>query len=201
MVVPAGEQTISLSSPGCFPVSRTIFAEPKTACAANLYALSLGIPDRTAASAMASMNMKTYAGLLPVSAVTSLIRPSSSSSAFPEYPKSSIMLSFSWGDWVPSKHTRATPSPTRAGVLGMVRTTLVLCPSMSLYHDMGSPTTMVTRILLPRTFPISSRTAFAYLGLTARNMMSEEQTSSILLPHGVSPVSRASWSKASRLMS
>ena len=35
MVVPAGEQTASLSSPGCCPVSRTIFADPSTVCAAN----------------------------------------------------------------------------------------------------------------------------------------------------------------------
>ena len=32
MVVPAGEHTISFNSPGCFPVSRTIFALPSTAC-------------------------------------------------------------------------------------------------------------------------------------------------------------------------
>ena len=31
MVVPAGEQTMSFSSPGCFPVSNTIFALPRTA--------------------------------------------------------------------------------------------------------------------------------------------------------------------------
>ena len=36
MVVPAGEVTISLSSPGCFPVSRTILALPSTAWEANL---------------------------------------------------------------------------------------------------------------------------------------------------------------------
>ena len=35
MVVPAGEHTISLSSPGCFPVSSTILALPSTDCAAN----------------------------------------------------------------------------------------------------------------------------------------------------------------------
>ena len=34
-VVPAGEQTMSLSSPGCMPVSRTILALPSTACAAK----------------------------------------------------------------------------------------------------------------------------------------------------------------------
>ena len=65
IVVPAGEHTMSLSSPGCFPVSRTIFALPRTACAANLYACALGIPSATAASAIASININTYAGELP----------------------------------------------------------------------------------------------------------------------------------------
>jgi len=49
-VVPAGEHTISLSSAGCFPVSKTIFALPSTAWAANLYACARGIPSATAAS-------------------------------------------------------------------------------------------------------------------------------------------------------
>ena len=35
MVVPAGEHTISFSSPGCIPVSRSSFALPSTAWAAN----------------------------------------------------------------------------------------------------------------------------------------------------------------------
>ena len=35
VVFPAGEHTMSFSSPGCLPVSNTIFAEPSTACAAN----------------------------------------------------------------------------------------------------------------------------------------------------------------------
>ena len=36
LVVPAGEQPMSLSSPGCLPVSRTILAEPMTAWAAQV---------------------------------------------------------------------------------------------------------------------------------------------------------------------
>ena len=35
MVVPAGEHTISFNSPGCMPVSRSSFALPSTAWAAN----------------------------------------------------------------------------------------------------------------------------------------------------------------------
>ena len=59
IVVPAGEHTISFSSPGCFPVSSTIFALPSTACAAKVYACCLGMPPATAASAIASMNRNT----------------------------------------------------------------------------------------------------------------------------------------------
>ena len=59
IVVPAGEHTISLSSAGCFPVSKTIFALPSTAWAANLYACARGIPSATAASAIASINRNT----------------------------------------------------------------------------------------------------------------------------------------------
>ena len=36
IVVPAGEHTMSFNYPGCFPVSNTILAEPKTLCAAIL---------------------------------------------------------------------------------------------------------------------------------------------------------------------
>ena len=42
IVLPPGEQTISLSSPGCLPVSSTILAAPNTVCAASLCAVALG---------------------------------------------------------------------------------------------------------------------------------------------------------------
>ena len=41
------------------PVSKTIFALPSTACAANVYALFRGKPCATAASAIASININT----------------------------------------------------------------------------------------------------------------------------------------------
>ena len=73
IVVPPGEQTLSLSTPGWVPVSSTIFAAPSTACAANVYAYARGMPCRTAASAIASINRSTYAGDEPLTAVTTSI--------------------------------------------------------------------------------------------------------------------------------
>ena len=61
---------MSFNSPGCFPVSNTILALPKTACAANSYANALGIPSATASSAIASININTYAGELPLMPTT-----------------------------------------------------------------------------------------------------------------------------------
>ena len=51
MVVPPGEHTMSFKTPGCLPVSSISLADPIVEAAANLYALSLGIPALTAASA------------------------------------------------------------------------------------------------------------------------------------------------------
>ena len=103
IVVPAGEHTISLSSPGCFPVSRTIFALPSTAWAANVYAWLLGMPPATAASAIASININTYAGELPLTAVTTSISFSSIISAFekPEHKSSTVSSSDKTHDTLP----------------------------------------------------------------------------------------------------
>ena len=56
-VVPPGLVTSSFNYPGCCPVSRTIFADPKTVYAANFYATSLGSPILTPPSAIASINI------------------------------------------------------------------------------------------------------------------------------------------------
>lgn len=55
IVVPPGEQTSSLRAPGCFPVSNTILAAPRTVCAANEVAISRGMPILTAPSDSASI--------------------------------------------------------------------------------------------------------------------------------------------------
>ena len=56
---------MSLSWPGCLPVSRTIFALPSTVCAARAREMSRGRPARTPPSASASIMRNTYAGPLP----------------------------------------------------------------------------------------------------------------------------------------
>ena len=65
IVVPPGDVTPSLSSPGCFPVCSTISAAPFTVWAASWVATFLGRPARTPPSLRASMNWKTYAGPEP----------------------------------------------------------------------------------------------------------------------------------------
>lgn len=92
MVVPPGEQTSSLRTSGCLPVSSTILAAPSTDWAASLTASPLGIPLRTAASAMASITMYTNAGELPATPVTASILDSGTSTARPTAPRTSVTL-------------------------------------------------------------------------------------------------------------
>ena len=56
-VVPPGLVTSSFNYPGCYPVSSTILADPKTVYAANFCATSLGSPILTPPSAIASINI------------------------------------------------------------------------------------------------------------------------------------------------
>ena len=65
-VVPPGEVTASFNCAGCCPVSNTIFADPRTVCAARIVATSLGKPILTPPSDNASINIYTYAGPLPL---------------------------------------------------------------------------------------------------------------------------------------
>lgn len=62
MVEPPGEQTSSLSRPGCFPLCSTIWALPATICEANRSACARGTPCFTAPSARASIIMYTWKG-------------------------------------------------------------------------------------------------------------------------------------------
>src|SRR5215510_1175243 len=59
MVVPPGDETMSLSWPGCTPVSSTRRAEPSTVCAARVMAMARSSPIFTPPSASASMVMAT----------------------------------------------------------------------------------------------------------------------------------------------
>lgn len=87
MVVPPGEQTSSFNCPGCFPVSSTIFALPRTVWAAISQAVLRGSPYFTPLSASASINMYTKAGEQPLTQPTASIWLSSISSTPPQLLK------------------------------------------------------------------------------------------------------------------
>jgi len=95
MVVPPGEQTSSLRTSGCLPVSRTILAAPSMDWAASIIEASLDSPFRTPASAMASITMYMKAGELPAMPVMASIWDSGTSATKPTDSRTSATLSFS----------------------------------------------------------------------------------------------------------
>mmetsp|Transcript_23867 Transcript_23867/g.61275 ORF Transcript_23867/g.61275 Transcript_23867/m.61275 type:complete len:223 (-) Transcript_23867:437-1105(-) len=129
IVVPAGEHTASLSCPGCLPVSTTILAEPITVCAASCREISRGRPAATPPSASASMARNTYAGPLPLTAVTALNSFSSHSTQVPTEDISSITAAPSSAVAFAPRHIAAAVALTRQGVLGMTRMILALGPA------------------------------------------------------------------------
>ena len=120
IVVPPGEHTISLSSPGCFLVSSTILAAPITACAQNSYAISLFIPYETAQSAIASININAYAGEDPLAPITTSIKLSSTISLFPKESNIVFTASMSFFSIFLLGESELIPQFTSAGVFGMV---------------------------------------------------------------------------------
>ncbi|MPN47123.1 hypothetical protein SDC9_194723 [bioreactor metagenome] len=116
---------MSLSSPGCMPVSSAIFAAPSTVWAARVSALFLSIPSRTAPSAIASITGKMKAGPLPESPVTASIRDSGTWTAVPTAEKivRAVFIS-SEVAFFPGEIPEAA-SETVAAMFGMTRTTLV----------------------------------------------------------------------------
>ena len=145
MVVPAGEQTASFSAAGCWPVSSTIRAEPATAAAAMRYADALGNPSATPASAMASMNIYTYAGEQPATAVAASKRCSESTSPSPNDWTKAMTRALS-ASLSPSPYaTDVIPQPMAAGVLGINRT-IFFAPVFSASHESVLPGAMETTI-------------------------------------------------------
>ena len=149
-----------MSSPGCLPVSRTIFALPSTACAAKRYACALGMPSATAASAIASININTYAGELPLTPTTTSIISSSTISVFPNPAKIRQTVSTSSLLHVALPQTQLMPSPTSAGVFGMVRTIFNVFSNNPSIHVSFFPgaieTTMVSSATTSRISLITS---------------------------------------------
>ena len=168
---------MSFSSPGCLPVSSISFALPSTACAANLYACALGIPSATAASAIASRNINTYAGELPETPVTTSIRFSGMISVLPKLLQSFTASSVSSSVTRLFTQRPVIPSPTIAGVLGIVRTIFVFSPRCSASHFRVLPGAMDIKICSCRTWLfISSRTPSRNCGFTARKTTSANST-------------------------
>src|SRR5512147_333246 len=73
MVVPPGDDTISLSAPGCSPVSASRRAAPSTVWVASVIAVARSRPIFTPPSASDSTTSATYAGPEPESPVTASI--------------------------------------------------------------------------------------------------------------------------------
>ena len=115
MVVPPGLATASFSAPGCWPVSRTIFALPSTVCAASASATSRGKPHLTPPSASASMKTYTNAGPLPERPVTASSSGSATRNAFPTAPKSFPTSSTSSGVAVEPGRISRCARPDEAG--------------------------------------------------------------------------------------
>ena len=122
MVLPPGLHTASFSSPGCLPLSKTSLALPSTIWAAYSCALARGRPQATPPSASASMNWYTQAGPQPETQLAASIRVSGTGSSRPagaiSLQNSASSSAVTWLEqyWI-------IPSPTEAGVLGMMRMT------------------------------------------------------------------------------
>ena len=172
---------MSFNSAGCFPVSNTILALPRTDCAANEYACVLGIPASTAASAIASINMKTYAGELPLTPTTASIRCSDTTLAL---PKLFIMSRASFSSSLVAllfKQIAVHPSPTKAGVFGIQRTKRICFANPSSIQAMLLPATMeIISLSIVISSLISVITSGKKIGLTANTMISEFFTTSLL---------------------
>src|SRR5499425_1145843 len=181
MVVPPGEETMSLSCPGWTPVSRTSRAEPSTVCAARVIAVARSRPIFTPPSASASMAIATYAGPDPERPVTASIALSSSTTTLPTAAKSSWAASRSPGLSPSARAMAVTPSSTRAGVLGMTRMSRAGLPSCSRSFRVATPAAMEMRSLPSSTTPATSlSTAPMIWGLTARMITSALFTRAML---------------------
>ena len=189
MVVPAGEHTASRSASGCSFVLSTISAAPLTVCAASFTATLLGSPMRTPPHAIASMNMYTYAAPLPDTPVTASIRCSLSHTYSPTDPKSASAAARSPLLSSGESHSAVMPQPTKAGVLGITRSTCALSGkslcSCSSVHPAAIDTTN-----LPLSAPAYGATAFSRTcGLTASTIMSQSANSSSVLGASATPMS------------
>src|SRR6266850_35978 len=191
--VPPGELTMSLSAPGCMPVSSKSFAAPRTVWVASVIAVIRSSPIRTPPSASDSITMATYAGPEPDRPVTASISSSSRTTTRPTALKISPAASRSSGSRPSAFAMAVTPSRTRAGVFGITRMRRAsLCSTVRILA-VETPAAIEIRSLRRVTAgAISFSTDSMICGFTARITMSAWRTSSALSDETWMPYWRSS---------
>src|SRR6185369_7593981 len=197
--VPPGELTMSLSAPGCMPVSSKSLAAPSTVWVARVIAVIRSSPIRTPPSASDSITMATYAGPDPDSPVTASIRLSSSTTTRPTALKISPAVSRSSGSRPSAFAMAVTPSSTSAGVFGITRIRRAsLCSTVRILAVETPAATEIRSLRRVTAGAISFRTASMICGFTARMTMSEWRTTAALSEETWIPYSRSSSLSRSR---
>src|SRR5439155_1628404 len=193
IVVPPGELTMSLSAPGCSPVSRRSFAAPSTVWVARGIAVARSRPMRTPPSASYSITIATYAGPEPDRPVTASSSSSPSTTTRPTAPKISRATSRSPGSSPSAFAIAVTPSRTRAGVFGITRMMRESLCRRARILSVATPAAIEIRSLRRvTTGAISAATASMICGFTARITMSARRTRSALSDETWMPYCRSS---------
>src|SRR6058998_1582576 len=193
MVVPPGELTMSLSAPGCSPVSRRSFAAPSTVWVARVIAVARSRPMRTPPSASDSITIATYAGPEPDRPVTASRSSSPSTTTRPTAPKISRATSRSPGSSPSAFAIAVTPSRTRAGVFGITRMRRESLCRRARILSVATPAAIEIRSLRRvTTGAISVATASMICGFTARITISAWRTRSALSDESWMPYCRSS---------
>ncbi len=193
MVVPPGEQTSSLRTSGCLPVSRTILAAPSIDCAASFMESALDRPFRTPASAIASIIWYMKAGELPAMPVMASISDSFTSAASPTALRIPLTRLLSSDVRESSQQYPIAPSRTMQQWLGMTLTILA-SGTYCFRRSVDSPATMLTRIFPLRSSP-SSKTSPTFFGLTARTTISDSLQRLFASPSTAIPCSAATLAR------
>ena len=134
IVVPPGEHTPSLISPGCMPVSSWSRPVPTAVWLARRYAVARGRPCFTPASAIASIIIATNAGPQPEIAIAAPISREGSVSTAPSALNSFTASSRSEAVSVVSSSNSSMPAPTPQGVFGMMYCTRTDSSTSGLYR-------------------------------------------------------------------
>src|SRR5215831_2897528 len=193
IVVPPGELTMSLSAPGCNPVSSRSFAAPSTVWVARVIAVARSSPMRTPPSARDSITTATYAGPEPDRPVTASIISSPSTTTRPTAAKISRATSRSPGSSPSAFAIAVAPSRTRAGVFGITRMRRESLGRRDRIFSVATPAAIEIRSLRRVTAgAISVATASMICGFTARITMSALRTSPALSDETWMPYCRSS---------